>query len=334
MDQTAPPPYAEPDPDDVRPRRRSPGVTVSLLVLALPFLGWAALSLLGIDQDRYTAAMVALTQYAVPVGAVITLLALVLRRWLTTLVVGLATTALVFAVAPRAIPDTPRPVQGTPVRVLSVNLYFGEGQAAEVVDLVRRNQVDVLSLQELTPELASSLDRAGLAELLPNRAFHAHTGASGTGIASRYPLHELSLVRPTTFAQPSALIDLPGARDMEFVAVHPSTPVAATPTWRSELEALPGPAKKGNPRILAGDFNATLDHTPLRDLLGRGYEDAAEITGDGLQGTWPGPDVRLPPPMTIDHVLVSGGAVVQAYQRFQVDGSDHRAILAHLVIPG
>ena len=32
-------------------------------------------------------------------------------------------------------------------------------------------------------------------------------------------------------------------------------------------------------RILAGDFNATLDHAELRRLIGRGYHDAAEQAG-------------------------------------------------------
>jgi endonuclease/exonuclease/phosphatase family metal-dependent hydrolase len=84
--------------------------------------------------------------------------------------------------------------------------------------------------------------------------------------------------------------------------------------------------------VLAGDFNATLDHSPLRGLLGRGYDDAAEITGDGLRPTWPAADAWRPP-VTIDHVLVSGGIGVQRYETFTVSGSDHRALLAHVVVP-
>lgn len=318
--------------EDADPHRRSPVVSGLLLVLTLAFLAWAALPMLGLDSNRYTAALVALTEYAMLAGAVITVLALLLRRWLTVLTAGLVTAALVASVAPRALPDPPRPAQGMPVRVLSVNLYFGQAHAADVVDLVQRNQVDVLSLQELTPELVAALDHAGLASLLPNRVFHARRGASGSGIASRYPVSELSLVPETTFSQPSALIDLPGASDLEFVAVHPATPVSATDQWRNDLRALPVPTRSGNPRVLAGDFNATLDHSPLRELLGRGYEDAASVTGDGLGPTWPGLADRLPP-VTIDHVLVSGGVTVQGYQRFPLDTSDHRAILARLVVP-
>lgn len=326
-------------PDDAQPDqgRRAPGgsvVTVLLLCVAVPFLTWAVLPLVGYDRDPYTAALVALTQYAVPVGGVLVVLGLLLRRWLTTLLVLLATIGLVFLVAPRALPNTSAPVQGTPVKVMSINLYFGEAEAQRAVELVRNQQVDVLVLQELTSELADTLDRAGLTELLPHRVFEPRPGADGSGIASRWPLRELSLAPDSTMQQPSALVDAPGPGDFELVGVHPVIPVGDTARWQDELRALPEPARDGaGPRVLAGDFNATLDHSPMRRLLGQGYRDAAATTGDGLQGTWPGTDVRLPPPMTIDHVLVSGGVTVQGYQRFDVGGSDHRAILAHLTLP-
>ncbi|WP_349253359.1 endonuclease/exonuclease/phosphatase family protein [Saccharopolyspora erythraea] len=325
----------EADEDREPGRRKSPAVTVLLVLAALVFAGWAALPLTGYDSNRYAAALVALTQYAVPAGLVLVVLALVLRRWLTTLVVGLVTAALVASVAPRAIPDPPTPVQGTPLKVMSANLYFGEADAARVVELVRSNRIDVLSLQELTPELAAALDRAGLGELMPHRVFEAHAGAEGTGIASRYPLRSLALVPPTTMRQPSALVDLPGDRDVELVAVHPVIPVGSDTVgdWQREITVLPHtPAESRPPRVLAGDFNATLDHSPLRGLLGRGYADAAEVTGAGLRPTWPRADAWLPPPVTIDHVLVSEGVVVQDYRTFEVAGADHRAVVAHLVV--
>ncbi|MDR7301665.1 endonuclease/exonuclease/phosphatase family protein [Haloactinomyces albus] len=326
-------------PERVR-RRGPPGggvVTTLLLLLAVLFLGWASLRPAGFDSHRLTAALVALTQYAVPTGAVIFVLALLLRRWLTTLVVGLVTAVLVVLVAPRAIPDEPTPVRGVPVTVLSVNTYFGEADPDRIVELVRRHGVDVLSMQELTPRLATALDEAGLAKVLPHRVLEVRPDTVGAGLASRYPLRELSLVRTTTMSQPSALVDLPGPRDMEIVAVHPTIPVGAgtTSTWQAEIAALPQPtdSRKNPARVLAGDFNATLDHSPLRNLLGRGYEDAAEVTGNGLRPTWPMRGRPYVPGVTIDHVLVSGGIDIRGYRALSVRGTDHRAVLAHLIVP-
>lgn len=322
-------------------RRRAPGgpkVTVVLLVPAVVFLIWAALPLTGLDGTRYTSALVALTTYALPTGVVITVAALLLRRWLTTALVGLVTALLVVSVLPRAIPDGPTPVRGEPVTVLSSNTYLGNADAGELVELVRRHDVDVLALEELTPGLVTALDRAGLGGVLPHRVFDARPEGLGSGIASRYPLRELSLVRPTTMSQPSALVDLPGPRDVEFVAVHPVIPVGegTASKWEREIAALPEPAegRRGPVRVLAGDFNATLDHTPLRNLLGQGYSDTAEVTGDGLAPTWPVREHPFAPPVTLDHVLFSGGVVARGYETFDVAGTDHRAVLAHLVVPG
>ncbi|GAA0510657.1 endonuclease [Saccharopolyspora subtropica] len=327
----------EPEHDSL-PRREHRGAAVSavLSTAAVGFLAWAALPLFGLESNRYAIALVALTQYAAVAGISLALLALLLRRWLTALVVGLVSAALAYSVVPRAIPDSARAAEGVPLRVLSLNAYVGQADAAQVVDLVRRNQVDVLSLQELTPQLVAALDAAGLAGLLPYRVFHAGPKADGSGIASRYPLRELSLVPPTTLAQPSALVDVPGARDVEFVAVHPLYPMGrgTADVWDRELAALPQPSLDGRRRVLAGDFNATLDHARLRELLDRGYTDAGASTGGGLSPTWPGQGAWFPPPVTIDHVLVGGGVSVNAYRVFDVAGTDHRAIFAHLTLTG
>lgn len=323
----------EPDEAEPAPRGRKSSLVTALVVLAvLGLLGWSAPMLLGFDtSNRYTIALTALLQYALPLTAAVAVLALALRRWVSTLVAALLAVALAVVVVPRGVPDSPSPVQGTPLRVLSANLYFGRADPARIADLVRREHVDVLSLQELTPEALAALDRAGLSGLLPHRAVHAGPAADGTGLLSRYPLRELSLVPKTSLAQPSARIDLPG-RDVEFVAVHPLYPMGAdtASTWLREITALPEPSGPA-PRVLAGDFNGTLDHAPLRALLGRGYADAAAVTGRGFVPTWGSGRV---PRVTIDHVLSSGGVAAQDYRVLDVPGSDHRAIFAHLVVPG
>lgn len=312
------------------------GTALLLVFFVLPFLTWALLPFLGLDDHRYTAALVALTQYAVPVGAVLALLSLALRRWTMALSAGVVTALLLVWVAPRAIPDAAADRPGQPLRVLSSNRYLGQGDAQQLVDLVRSERVDVLSLQELTPQQVGELDRAGLREVLPHRVFRPGPGGAGTGLASRFRLHPLALVPPTSMRMPSARLDLPQGRHVDVVAVHPQIPVGAETVqlWQREIGVQPAPlGGRGTvPRVLAGDFNATLDHAPLRALLGRGYRDAAAATGGGLVPTWP-MSSPFPPFAALDHVLAAETLGVGHYRTFDLGGTDHRAVLAELRLP-
>ncbi len=101
--------------------------------------------------------------------------------------------------------------------------------------------------------------------------------------------------------------------------------------WSRGLGSLPNPGS-GPMRVVAGDFNATLDQSEFRDLLDRGYRDAADARGDGLIPTWPAAGPQLPPPITIDHVLVDDRAGVEDYSVHDLPGSDHRAVFASLAL--
>ena len=89
--------------------------------------------------------------------------------------------------------------------------------------------------------------------------------------------------------------------------------------------------------MLLGDFNATLDHGPLRRLLRTGYRDAAAVRGRGLAPTWPfrRQPLLLPvvPWVTLDHVLADRRIGIGDVGTRVVPGSDHRAVFAELLLP-
>jgi endonuclease/exonuclease/phosphatase family metal-dependent hydrolase len=223
--------------------------------------------------------------------------------------------------------------------VLSVNALYGGTDPALVVQRVREHAVDVLSVQELTAAFATELDAAGLAAELPHRVLRPGEGPSGTGLYARVPLRETPLPGPPgLLAQVAASAEF-GPLRVELVAAHPPAPLPRRleATWAAELAALP-PAPvpdDGTLRIMAGDFNATLDHAQLRRLLATGYVDAAAATGAGLRPTWPRDG--WPPAIfgvTIDHVLAGPADRVRvaAYDTWDQPDSDHRAVYADLVL--
>lgn len=308
---------------------------ILVALLAAPWLLWAIVRTLALDGGHPVVAVISFTPYAAATAIVPLVVALVARQWAVAALAALALVLFALALVPRALDGPQLAGAGTPGRplvVMTTNLLFGRAGARDVVRLAREHDVDVLSLQELTAEAVARLDAAGVRRLLPARVLHPGPRASGTGLMARRPLRAVVTPRPGGPEQLQAVLVLPGAEELGLAAVHPSPPLSADSVrdWQDVLRALPGPAEDRS-NVLVGDFNATLDHRALRRLLARGYTDAADATGDGLRPTFPA--VRGLPPITIDHVLVPDTIRVRRVTTYEVAGSDHRAVIAELVLP-
>jgi len=284
----------------------------------------------------------AVTPYVAATAPIPILLAVLLRRWRAAIVAGAVAAGLVAVVLPRGIGGDQPTAHGPVVRILTANLMFGEADPNRIIQLVRSTNADIVSLQEFTTEAVTRLEGAGLTSLLPYKVIDPRWGAAGSGLYSRYPMQQLPPLPRTQMAMPQAELTLPGGRRLEVTAVHPVPPISAESfhDWKRDLGELPSarpPAAasangaSGPVRILAGDFNATLDHATLRKLIGRGYADAADRAGEGLTPTWGLTEPR--PPLTIDHVLVDRRCRVDKVEIHDLPGSDHRALFAELRLP-
>jgi endonuclease/exonuclease/phosphatase (EEP) superfamily protein YafD len=214
------------------------------------------------------------------------------------------------------------------VTVMTLNLRNGTADAASVVDLVRDHHVQVLALEELTPDLRQRLTAAGLDRLLPYAFARPMFGFTGTGIWSRSPLSDTRELPGFVSHQLVAQTEVAGQRTT-FVAVHPIAPRMFDPRqWQQEYARL-GTAldQVEGPLMVAGDFNATRDQATFRTLLDGGLSDAADQAGAGLQFTFP-QGRRFPPLVTIDHVLVRDSTLTAVEVTVTpVLGSDHRAVI-------
>jgi endonuclease/exonuclease/phosphatase family metal-dependent hydrolase len=318
-------------------RRLAPSrAGVIATVVAAPWVLWAVLRTLGLDHGHPLVALMAFSPYAAGLAPVPVVVALLLRRRLVAAVAGVVALMLIMAVAPRTLAgpqNAQHDARGETLVVMTANLRFGRADTDAILRLVREHDVDVLSLQELTPDALRRLDAAGAARLLPGRSVRPEMRWSGLGLLARAPLRAVAPRRGSSKAQLEAALSTSGGTPLRVVAVHPLPPVSArnTRAWRSALRDLPAARADRAPRLLLGDFNATLDHRELRRLLDRGYVDAADATGDGLRPTWPTTGGR--PPITIDHVLFGRPIKVRRTSVHTIPGSDHRALIAELVLP-
>jgi endonuclease/exonuclease/phosphatase (EEP) superfamily protein YafD len=122
---------------------------------------------------------------------------------------------------------------------------------------------------------------------------------------------------------------------LRLLAVHPRPPIGDASAWWSDQRVIRKAARKGRtPAMIVGDLNATMDHLPLRELVGRGYQDAATQATSGWQPTWPAAGevsrfgISLPSLLPIDHVFLGVGLRALSTKSVTVDGTDHRALVA------
>ena len=224
-----------------------------------------------------------------------------------------------------------------PVTVMTSNLRFGRADTAALVELAVRRHVDVLVLQEVTPTALAGLEAAGAGQVWPHRAGAPAPGAAGTVVFSRGRLARVHRLG-TPFGSYRMTAGLPprshrGGGRVTLLAVHPRPPIGNVTGWRADQDTVREAAREADgPTILAGDLNATMDHSSLRELVGRGYADAATQARSGWQPTWPSAGVvrhlgfGVPPLVAIDHVLLRGGLRADRTEVVAVDGTDHRAL--------
>jgi endonuclease/exonuclease/phosphatase (EEP) superfamily protein YafD len=139
-----------------------------------------------------------------------------------------------------------------------------------------------------------------------------------------------------TSVLPTVVLKPTGGSGPTIVAVHAVAPVPGQmENWRSDLEWLATQCMDDDV-IMAGDFNATVDH--MADLgtedgatLGRCF-DAGSPSGNGAVGTWSSavPALLGTP---IDHVMTTSRWTVTGMRVIDddaLDASDHRPVLVQL----
>ena len=204
-------------------RGRVPGALAWVAVT--PFVAWAVARIAGLERGSFQTQIMTATPLAAA-GSLLPLLLALLSRKKAVAAVAIATSAtLGLGVLPRAFGDT-QGASGQSFTVLTVNLFFGRGDARTVVDLVRRHHPDVLSTQELTPDGVADLDAAGLKDLMPHRVLQEDFGAAGSGIYSTHPIARLDgLFEVIGHNMPAVGLTLPGGAKIELVDVHTLPPL-------------------------------------------------------------------------------------------------------------
>ena len=328
----------------VKPRSGARRPLVALgLVAAAAGVGMGLLHLF--PQLQLSARPVAMVAAFIPSAVLAWLVAVVCfafagRRWARVVAVLCAVALAAQAVALRAYLPHPAPTaEGEPLRVMSANLFFGRADPDAVADAVRAASPDVIVFTEYSQALDSAATTDALKTDYPYRLGstpldYAHAGvwdASGTQVWSRPPITLVGRA-DSPFEQMAVRVERPGG-PIALVAAHPLHMVHDLQAWDRDAAALADVIRPhlGEHLVVAGDFNATLEHATLRRVLALGLTHAGDQSGAGWLPTFPA-DGPPGPIIGIDHVLVGNSVVARGVRTVFLPGTDHLALVADLVV--
>jgi endonuclease/exonuclease/phosphatase (EEP) superfamily protein YafD len=232
----------------------------------------------------------------------------------------------------------------TALKVLTANITFKNDHYAELIEMVRREDPDLLLLIEIDSAWEEGL--APLDDDYDYRVGEVRDEGQGLVLWSRYPLleeqveHLVSERRPSVFAT----LDVPGMGAVRFVGAHPVPPGLEEDIQSEDTEARRDSRERDaelmliaehvqedpdNRWIVTGDFNDVgWSHTT------RLFADLSDLKdprrGRRLLNTYHSayPFWRYP----IDHLFVSDGLHLVELERVKVIGSDHFGIVTTLAV--
>jgi len=240
----------------------------------------------------------------------------------------------------------------TSITVLNWNTLGDAPGADAIAALALTEDADVITLPETTEAtgilIAEALRAAGRPMWVHTVSFDLISKARSTTLLISPDLGDYTVTSTSVWGPPGNTNVLPtvvaepvNGGGPTIIAVHAVAPIQwEMSNWRSDLDYLAelcSAERAGTDGvIMAGDFNATLDHfagraTSAGAVLGE-CRDAAVAAGVGGLGTWPSaaPGLLGSP---IDHVLATDHWQVQTMRVINTEdasGSDHRPIVATL----
>lgn len=321
--------------------------TVAALAVAFGLLALAWPQVFGVQNSVVVAQAVSLRGLAalVAVGFAVMLVVMALflprlRRFIAAIAAMLMVFALanVATVASRGLGSSPVGF-GSTVRVLTWNTAGGATGAKAIAELALDSNARIIALPE-TPqatayEVAALMAAAGSPVSVLTREAHSGNPKMTTSLLTSVMLGQYSLEtgRGNTNAVPSVVAIPANEAGPTIVAVHAIGPIMGQmDNWRADLSWLRNQCRRGNV-IMAGDFNATVDHmyTPGTQTLGN-CTTAGQLTRSAAAGTWP---TALPQALgaPIDHVMFSADwspTGMRVVSDLDEAGSDHRPVLTWL----
>lgn len=279
-------------------------------------------------------------------GAMLTIAALLLRRWRHAVVAATLVLWQVWLVWPASSTPAIAPAApGVKLRVVELNAWYWNKNSADIVAYLNSSNADVIGLVEVSPEL-----RAGLAPLYARYPYHADCVTTDPHceemLLSRWPIDQVSAERVDGLLPlvVSARLHLAADITVDVAVSHLIRPLIwwgppkgsrylpnTAPTIQAEQAARLAKrlGQLGPDAIFLGDLNAT----PWSPLLVALRQAGSWQTETEIVPSWPSwgsAPLRLP----IDHVLTRGKVELTGLASGPILSSDHLPLEADIFVHG
>lgn len=239
-----------------------------------------------------------------------------------------------------------RPARGFPVRILSLNLDGDNAKPERVIELIEKNKIDVVFLQEY---------RSGFLPARLDEYFTARKWTRGAGnrVLTRLTVASVPKEAKWDFARPNLwsaeadrlVVKASDGRLFGIVSLHLPTMrhglnalsqgdftlARRHLAWRFEQcgNALAATDELGSmPILIGGDFNMPTESRIFR-FLARSYRIAYDEAGWGYGYTKP----SRPPWIRIDHVIGTAEWFFKSARVGADVGSDHLPLIVEAILP-
>ncbi|MGW7683794.1 endonuclease/exonuclease/phosphatase family protein [Kribbella sp. NPDC054772] len=302
-----------------------------LVIVAVPLYP----ELFGLDEVTPFTQLAAFRPQGLVVVLVLALLMLIRRGWriAATMVAVLALVGTALTMPRQFSHARPAPAGSRVLTIMVANVLGGGARAADVAQVIRDRRPDLVSLPEAQVDVREEI-RAQLQDQ-QYKGFtvqSSEAAPSATSVLVSAALGDVSFASEpgTTFGNIVVTGGNLGA--IRLIAYHgyPPLPDAVT-TWKHDLQKVRQWCTQDPPTVIAGDFNATVDHADFRHALGGYCRSVGPSVGDGLQGTWPA-DQPVILRTQIDHVVVSRRFEPGRFTTYPIQGTDHRAVVATVAL--
>ena len=242
-------------------------------------------------------------------------------------------------------PQTDR--HGPSVRIAAANLAFNNRESEAAGRRVADLGADVLILLEWTGLNADGHQGDGSWTVLldePSRGAHGVRVLARTWLEAQASLVPTPVVGPCPMPIAAARVRF-GRGWLAILGIHAPPPIAEceetnAPTLSSlanivsdgRLTRDVGAARRGDPVVIAGDFNALPGSRELSPLRYVGLVDTHMSRHWRPIGTWT-PSKSVPHLLRIDYVLAPEDIPIIGSWTVNLPGSDHRAVVAELAPP-